>query len=34
MREDVFKGYTVVYYIDRVENSVSIFGFIKYKDSL
>jgi plasmid stabilization system protein ParE len=34
IRDYVFKGYTAVYYIDRVENSVSVFGFIKHKDSL
>jgi len=34
IRDYVYKGYTCVYYIDVVENSVSVFGFIKYKDSL
>ncbi|MFV5685610.1 type II toxin-antitoxin system RelE/ParE family toxin [Flavobacterium sp. GB2R13] len=34
IRDYVFKVYTVVYYIDKVENSVFVFGFIKHKHSL
>ena len=34
IRDYVFKGYVVVYEIDIEKNIVSVFGFIKYKDSL
>nr|WP_294923094.1 type II toxin-antitoxin system RelE/ParE family toxin [uncultured Flavobacterium sp.] len=34
IRDYVFKGYVSVYYINEHENSVYIFGFIKYKNSL
>ena len=34
IRDYVFKGYVAVYYIDIETNYVSVFGFIKYKDSL
>ena len=34
IRDYVFKDYTAVYYIDMVENSISVFGFIKHKHSL
>lgn len=34
VRDYVFKGYVVVYEIDIEKNIVSVFGFIKYKDSL
>lgn len=30
----VFKGYTSVYEIDAELNTVTVFGFIKYKESL
>ncbi len=33
-RDYVFKGYTIVYYIDTVKKIVSVFAFIKHKDSL
>ena len=34
IRDYVFKGYTSVYEIDVMQNTVFVFGFIKYKDSL
>ena len=34
IRDYVFKGYTIVYYIDIDLEIVSVFGFIKHKDSL
>jgi plasmid stabilization system protein ParE len=34
IRDYVFKGYTAVYYIDIEKKYVSVFGFIKYKNSL
>ncbi len=34
IRDYVFKGYTIVYYIDVKQEIISVFGFIKYKDSL
>lgn len=34
IRDYVFKGYVAVYYVDIETNCVSIFGFMKYKDSL
>jgi len=34
IRDYVFKGYVSVYEIDVEKNTVSVFGFIKYKDSL
>ena len=34
IRDYVFKGYTIIYYIDEAENSVSVFGLIKHKHSL
>ena len=34
IRDYVFKGFTIIYYIDEAENSVSVFGFIKHKDFL
>jgi plasmid stabilization system protein ParE len=34
IRDYVFKGFTVVYYVDEMENSVSVFGFVKHKESL
>ncbi|MBF4472487.1 MULTISPECIES: type II toxin-antitoxin system RelE/ParE family toxin [Flavobacterium] len=34
IRDYVFKGYTIVYFIDTEAGFVSVFGFIKYKDSL
>ncbi|WP_338407687.1 type II toxin-antitoxin system RelE/ParE family toxin [uncultured Flavobacterium sp.] len=34
IRDFVFKGYVVVYEIDIEKKIVSVFGFIKYKDSL
>jgi plasmid stabilization system protein ParE len=33
IREYVFKGYIAVYEIDVEKKMVSVFGFIKYKDS-
>jgi plasmid stabilization system protein ParE len=34
IRDYVFKGYVVVYEVDLENEIVSVFGFIKYKDSL
>lgn len=34
IRDYVFKGYVSVYYINVEKNTVYLFGFIKYKDSL
>ena len=34
IRDYVFKGYVVVYEVDVEKKIVSVFGFIKYKDSL
>ncbi len=34
IRDYVFKGYVSVYEVNIEEKSVSVFGFIKYKDSL
>ena len=34
IRDYVFKGCTIVYYVDVEQEIVSVFGFIKYKDSL
>lgn len=34
IRDYVFKGYTSVYEIDEENNIVTVFGFIKYKESL
>jgi ParE toxin of type II toxin-antitoxin system, parDE len=34
VRDYVFKGYTSIYQINTIENSVEIFGFIKYKNSI
>ncbi len=34
IRDYVFKGYTSVYDIDLENNTVTVFGFIKYKESL
>ena len=34
IRDYVFKGYTVVYYIDIEQKSVLVFGLIKHKNSL
>ena len=34
IRDYVFKGYTSVYKIDMKQNSILVFGFIKYKDTL
>ena len=34
IRDYVFKGYVVVYEVDVENKIVSVFGFIKYKDSL
>jgi mRNA-degrading endonuclease RelE of RelBE toxin-antitoxin system len=34
IRDYVFKGYVVVYEVDKEKKIVSVFGFIKYKDSL
>lgn len=34
IRDYVFKGYVVVYEVDIENKIVSVFGFIKYKDSL
>ena len=34
VRDYVFKGYVAVYEIDIEKKTVSVFGFIKYKDSL
>ncbi|HSD06756.1 type II toxin-antitoxin system RelE/ParE family toxin [Flavobacterium sp.] len=34
IRDYIFKGYTSVYEINIEENSIVVFGFIKYKESL
>jgi plasmid stabilization system protein ParE len=34
IRDYVFKRYTSVYYIDEEQNCISVFGFIKHKNSL
>jgi mRNA-degrading endonuclease RelE of RelBE toxin-antitoxin system len=34
IQDYVFKGYTCVYEIDVKQDSIIVFGFIKYKDSL
>ncbi|GEC72661.1 ParE toxin of type II toxin-antitoxin system, parDE [Flavobacterium flevense] len=34
IRDYVFKGYTIVYYIDVKQEIISVFGFIKHKNSL
>ncbi|MFV7235921.1 type II toxin-antitoxin system RelE/ParE family toxin [Flavobacterium sp. ZB4R12] len=34
IRDYVFKGYTSVYEIDVKQNTIFVFGFIKYKDSI
>ncbi|MBA0883699.1 type II toxin-antitoxin system RelE/ParE family toxin [Flavobacterium undicola] len=34
IRDYVFKGYTIVYYIDIEQEIVLVFGFIKHKNSL
>lgn len=34
IRDYVFKGYVVVYEVNIEKEIVSVFGFIKYKDSL
>jgi hypothetical protein len=34
IRDYVFKGYVSVYEVDNEQQVVSVFGFIKYKDSL
>lgn len=34
IRDYVFKGYTIVYFIEIEANLVSVFAFIKYKESL
>ena len=34
IRDYVFKGYICVYKIDMKENSILVFGFIKYRNSL
>ena len=34
IRDYVFKGYTSVYNVNLKTNTVNVFGFIKYKESL
>ncbi|HOD10468.1 MAG TPA: type II toxin-antitoxin system RelE/ParE family toxin [Flavobacterium sp.] len=34
VRDYVFKGYTSVYQINTLNNTIEVFGFIKYKESL
>ncbi len=34
IRDYIFKGYTIVYYIHTAENVIYIFGFIKNRKSL
>lgn len=34
IRDYVFKGYKIVFYIDLPQKIIYVFGFIKYKDSL
>lgn len=33
IRDLIFKGYVIVYKIDNKNNSIDIFGFIKYEDN-
>ncbi len=33
VRDYVFKGYTSIYQINEKDNSVEVFGFIKYRNS-
>ena len=34
IRDYVFKGYTTIYKVEENINTVTVFGFIKYKESL
>ena len=34
IRDYVFKGYVAVYLIDEQQKIITVFGFIKYKESL
>ncbi|WP_163411173.1 type II toxin-antitoxin system RelE/ParE family toxin [Flavobacterium ajazii] len=34
IRDYIFKGYVIVYFINEPENFISVFGFIKHKYSL
>lgn len=34
IRDYIFKGYASVYEVNIKQNSIIVFGFIKYKDSL
>ncbi|WP_291101675.1 MULTISPECIES: type II toxin-antitoxin system RelE/ParE family toxin [unclassified Flavobacterium] len=34
IRDCVFKGYTCVYKIDLEQDAITVFGFIKHKESL
>ncbi len=34
IRDYVFKGYTSVYKINQVNNTIEVFGFIKYRETL
>lgn len=34
IRDYVFKGYTIVYYVDIGQEIIFVFGFIKHKHSL
>lgn len=34
VKEYIFKGYTSVYHINTLNNTIEVFGFIKYKETL
>ena len=34
VRDYIFKGYTSVYQINTLNNTIEVFGFIKYKETL
>ncbi|MEY4011460.1 MAG: hypothetical protein RIT22_584 [Bacteroidota bacterium] len=34
IREYIFKGYSIIYFVDLEMKMISVFGFIKYKNTL
>mgnify|MGYP003510195998 CR=1 FL=1 len=34
IREYIFKGYSIIYFVDLETKIISVFGFIKYKNTL
>ena len=32
IRDLIFKGYTIIYEIDKIKNRILVFGFTKYKE--